>query len=343
MLQYQLGTVDINLFSSLLYLYVYRYIECVGDCEAALFIDPKLYRLHVRRGKALLRVGDLLAAEESLTRVLEIDVVALNAAASGQKLSASTVADLETAKTEARSAIKTISGVKASLKQLTLLEAREDHKGVLRSCEELAALIPGAKVVHAAKSKALVKMQRFQDTKAYIESIICNAAPSTLALHAHPAANTSSRILSSALEMSESSQQKAGPGASSNSSTKNSISIDTSAMVNALLCMGPELAKCYIPSIKNIDECRTCCADVMDKVCIILAELCKKINPIAPFSRASLSGKDVDWNWAPAEYARVKELIDCKNIGDRNFRANKYSEAAADYFRAIQVYTNVLR
>ena len=40
-----------------------RYIECCDDCEDALRMDPTLVKLHIRKGKALVRLGHLSPAE----------------------------------------------------------------------------------------------------------------------------------------------------------------------------------------------------------------------------------------------------------------------------------------
>lgn len=48
-----------------------RCIEAAEDCERALMLSPETYRLHERRGRALLRVGLLAQAEEAFTRMLE--------------------------------------------------------------------------------------------------------------------------------------------------------------------------------------------------------------------------------------------------------------------------------
>ena len=49
-------------------------MEVLDDCDTALREDPSLLRLHVRKGKALLKLGNFAQADEALRRVLESPV-----------------------------------------------------------------------------------------------------------------------------------------------------------------------------------------------------------------------------------------------------------------------------
>jgi hypothetical protein len=44
---------------------LHRYLEAADDCAAALKIDPTATKLHARRGRALLRLGNFAQADES--------------------------------------------------------------------------------------------------------------------------------------------------------------------------------------------------------------------------------------------------------------------------------------
>jgi tetratricopeptide (TPR) repeat protein len=53
------------------YMMLDRYIEAVEDCETAVREDPSMIKLHVRKGRAFLRLGHFSSAIDAFTRVLE--------------------------------------------------------------------------------------------------------------------------------------------------------------------------------------------------------------------------------------------------------------------------------
>lgn len=49
-----------------------RYQEAIDDCQAALNLDPSLWRVMNRKGRAHMRLGQLQEADACFTRVLEL-------------------------------------------------------------------------------------------------------------------------------------------------------------------------------------------------------------------------------------------------------------------------------
>ena len=99
-------------------------------------------------------------------------------------------------------------------------------------------------------------------------------------------------------------------------------------VVNAMLCMGYEMAAVYLHSLKNVAACRTCCAEVMNKVSTLLQSLSNK-----------LSDDDTDgqWMWVPMEHKRVRELISLKNNADIQFKSSNFKGAINNYASALKV------
>jgi tetratricopeptide (TPR) repeat protein len=296
-----------------------RYPESIEDCDAALQLDAKLYRLLVRKGKAQLRLGDMNAADECLNSVLKLD----SASVDGHK-------ELESTKTEARTLIKTIAAVRLSVKNMAQFEAGDDYRTIIKMTEEILQTMPASRAIHVFRAKAYVKQGSYSLAKCYMEGLLTSLCPSVLGLHAHAQAQLNPIVNVNNLVVKESS--------------KASLQFDSAAIMNAILCLGSELGRLYIACLKNADDCRSCTGELMDKVGQLLFDLSTIMSPTDPYARPSGSKLGTtnsafsEWtSWVPAECARVKELIAHKNAGDRNYRSGNYAAATADYLRAIQV------
>jgi hypothetical protein len=221
------------------------------------------------------------------------------------------VVDLEAAKVDARNGMKTLNSARVAMKRLTQLEAAGDYLSVLALLEDLSAQCPSCSVVHTSKCNVLCKLQKWGDAKACAEEFVCSAHISIQKLTAHPKTSLPCPI-TSRLRWTE----KEG------SST---VSVEVAAVVQAVLCMGPDLAKPYITALKNIQGCPNSCADAMLHVLVILTELshvvCDPPNPA--------------WVWVFKELKNLKDASHYKDLGDKHFRASAYAEATVAYTRAI--------
>ena len=109
--------------------------------------------------------------------------------------------------------------------------------------------------------------------------------------------------------------------------------------------MGPRLSEVYVQALKNVDAARNCSADVMSRVLVVLSELVKGLT-----SPAETRGKEAktpvglgSWAWAETERQRTKQLINHKDVGDRQFRAGSHGDAIQSYTHAINVDKQAVR
>ena len=213
-------------------------------------VDPSLIKLHTRRGRALLRLGHLTEAADSFTQACDVSPT-LNVQES----------DLAAVRADGKNGLKSVVGVRSTLTRLGQLEISEDYTGVLGLVEDLNAQCPRSLLVLVSKCNALNKLTEWGETKECIEDFICSAHSSILRLAAHPSA------------------QLPAPPAERLSWTekqgKNIVIVDTEAVLQAVLAMGPALAELYLISLKNLDLNRNCSSDVMSRMLLIFEELTK--------------------------------------------------------------------
>ena len=314
---------------------LHRYIESADDCAEALTLDPTMIKLHTRRGRALLRLGHFTAADEAFHRVLEIPTTSSQAGlndvgSSGEEK------ELEAAKTDARNGLKALAGARSSMKRLGQLENAGDYHGVLMLVTDLQLHCPACSLVHVSRCAALCKLKKWGEAKTAVEDFLCTAHVSIQKLEAHPAALLPAPDADSLAWVEK-------PG-------KSIVTVDTQAVVNALLCMGPRLSEVYLQALKNIDATRNCSADVMSRVLVIISELSQilKAHQAVHATDGTNNNKGLEqllvpWIWVTHELQRTKELIEWKNIGDRQFRASSHADAINSYSKAIKADPEAVR
>lgn len=311
-------------------------MEAIADCDKAVQEDPSLLRLHVRKGKALLRLGEISGADESLVRILE--------SSSAQ----------EAIKADAKKALKEVNVAGRAIKRLGELEATADYAGLLLAAEELIEICPMSRLVHAAKATALCRLKRWGEAKDFIDFLLSECHPSVHALSAHP---------NSTLEVPNAGQLQFGEVSTPSSAAKSPKSqsrvatANCGAIVCALHIMGSSLAKVYISCLKNVDACRSSCQEVLDGVVTILqmldSENSKSSLPrAAPMSEgaggtafSSRATKVVyrgqsstaEWCWIGTELKRVQQFVAMKSSADSAFRAGRFQESIRTYGDALKV------
>lgn len=228
-------------------------------------------------------------------------------------ISVSVALDLEAAKADAKSGLKTLTAARLSMKRLGQLELSGDFRAVLALLEDLCAQCPSCAVVHASKCNVLCKLQKWGQAKDCAEDFVCTSHSTIMVLTAHPKAVMPVPSVSR-LKWVENVQA-------------NTVSVEVSAVVQAVLCMGSELARPYIIALKNIEGCSNSCSDVMLHVLVILSQLSDILS--ADTSCPS------DWSWVARELKSSKDSNHWKELGDKQFRAACLTEACMSYTHAI--------
>ena len=221
--------------------------------------------------------------------------------------------DLEAAKADARNGLKTLIAARSSMKRLGQLELTGDFRGVLALLEDLSAQCPSCAVVHASKCNVLCKLQRWADAKDCAEDFVCSSHSTIQALTAHPKAVLPVPAVSRLRWLEN--------------AVTNTVAVEVSAVVQAVLCMGAELGRPYVIALKNIEGCPNSCSDAMLHVLVILTQLSEIV------SADSSTGSD--WSWVSRELKCSKDSAHWKELGDKQFRTACLAEAAVSYTHAI--------
>jgi len=308
------------------YMMLGRYVEAADDCDNAIRIDNTLIRLHVRRARALLRLGHFAAVDECCARVMETPSMgdAPFPSSSTGKLNFTTDQDVELAKSDARKCLKDLSIARNLTKNLSKAESVLDYEGLLSLTDELKEICPQFKIAHISRANALCKLQRWDEAKIFAEYVTCDVHVSIQRLHAHPLATAPAPSATSLLW-----SECVGNGSM--------VRINAPQIVQAILCMGPDLAQCYVSALKNVDASRFCCADVMDRMSAILLEVAKTCTDPRAAAVGSL------WAWASVESERIRGMIDNKNRADRLFRNGNFSESLRSYSDALRADPGAMR
>lgn len=222
---------------------------------------------------------------------------------------------------DARSGQKTLIEAKNSMKRLSQLEATGDFQGVLTLLEDLSAKCPSCAVVFTSKCNVLCKLFRWGEAKACAEEFICTAHVTVQRLTAHGKA-----VLPcpSAQQLQWTEKTK--------SST---VTVDVSAVVQAVLAMGPDLGKPYVCALKNIEGCPNSCADAMLHVLVLLTQLQQII-----ISDSTCCSR---WSWVGAELKNSTETAHWKDTGDKQYRKASVADAALSYTHAINAEPSALK
>ena len=221
-------------------------------------MDPSLIKLHLRRGRALLRLGHLSQAYESYQKASDVPV-----------LKTSNISEKEaiTVRADGKNGLKSVASARSAIRRLGQLESGADFHGALTLLEDLGSTCPCCLLVLTSKCRTLCHLERWGEAKDCAEAFVCNAHVSILKLAAHPNA-----LLPAPSVDRLTWEEKQG---------KNIVIVDTEAVIQAILCMGPGLSETYLLALKNLDLNRSCSADVMTRIMLILDEL-------AQFLRAAI-------------------------------------------------------
>jgi len=246
---------------------LHRYVEAVDDCETALRQCPHMAKLHVRRGRALLRLGQFDAAEEAFSRVLGLQALDLLAPLerTDADLFIAAQEGLEGNKTNARLGVRDLGRLRQSARVLVGAEGQGKWKEVLRVAEEVLALAPHYRPAQVSKASALGESSP-DDCKAYVEHLVCSTHHSIHALH-NPHSDLSP-LPAAALEW------RAVP---SLAPPQGPIRADLASTLKLLLRAGPELSLVYVTALKNITLNRIYSADVMGKLSSLLNDLAVRV------------------------------------------------------------------
>jgi len=278
-----------------------RYVEASDDCLAALAIDPSMLRLHGRRGRALLRLGDLYTAEDSFRTMIAA------AANPSRKLDEETE---ESCKLDAVNGLEQIASARLLLTQVSDVKIISDAPVGLARVEELLLICPYMRSAQVHKARLLFLLHRWSDAKAFVEEVTLCIHESLQARYVHRAAQLPSPKLSE-LVWSE-----LGAGC---------VRVNESAHVQAMLFMGSDMAKLYVQALKNHDCIRNCCNDVLGNTIKILKELQGRVN------------SSVNWDWVKEEERVLKSLLDTKALADTHYRHGEFGLSHLKYGDALQV------
>ena len=228
-------------------------------------VDPNLVKLHLRQGRALLRLGHLTHANEAYSKACD----------DSTDFKGFSSIDIIQIRTDGKNGLKSVLSARSAIRRLGQLESRGDHIGALNLLSDLSSTCPCCLLVLTAKCRALCKLERWNEAKEFAEQFACYTHVSILKLAAHPHI-----VLPGPTQGSLIWEERIG---------KNIVNVDTEAVVQILLSMGTGLSEVYLLALKNLDLNRNCSADIMTRIAVILDELSKYLQCTSHFHSSSLS------------------------------------------------------
>jgi hypothetical protein len=291
----------------------------VNDCEEALRLDKGMVKLHVRRGRALLRLGFLTPAEEAFKVVLGTEVRDLLTPREMQdaELVDNTQSSLEGNKSNATLGVKDIAKLRESIRNLTVLEGQSRFKEALKVSEDVLKLAPYCRIAHISKASAMCELLQYDDCKSWVDEITSQTHVSIQSMHAHPNA-VFPAAAPSELQWREAAAEKC-------------VRTDLPSTIAFLLCMGSELGSVYLTVLKNIGPNRAYSADMMGKLATLLRGLASKV------TAAELRA---EWRWVQSESDKITCLLGLKSSADEKFKGKNFKAAVLAYSNALKVRTD---
>lgn len=308
------------------YMMLDRFIEAVDDCDEALKLDPTALKICMRKGRALLRLGHFTPAKETFSAVLaetERDILrAARTQAMGKKDEADTVRkNADYYKSEAKVAMREVDKVGDLVQLLICAEGKLDFTDVRRTCDKILSVSPGYRVAQFSKCNALCELRNYTEAKQFIETWARNTHRTMQQLYCHQSVALQSKF------------PRPEDLCWNESLTDGMVLVKLSAVVQAFLYIGAEMGAVYLKALKNVDACKSCCADVINKVLLLLKELKSKLN------LQELQGA---WIWVAAEIKKVNDLVSYKNLADKSFREKNFKNAVSAYGNALKVYERII-
>jgi len=295
---------------------LHRFVEAVNDCEEALKLDKNMVKLHVRRGRALLRLGHFTPAEEAFKQVGQFHVRDLLTPreALDDELLHNTQEILEGNRSNARLGLSDLVKLRENIRTLIVYEGQSKFKEALKIADDILKLSPYYRAAHISKATALCETLQYDEAKEYIEKLTSNTHASIQTFHAHSSAALPC-VAPALLAWKVNAAEK-------------NIRMDIPIIAGFLLCAGAEMAQVYVNALKNVSLNRLYSADVMSKLATLLKVLMGK-----------LTVPDLldTWSWVQAENDKIHCLLSLKISADEKFKANNFRGAQLAYSNAIKV------
>lgn len=301
---------------------MHRYMECVDDCDDALRLDPTLLKLHIRKAKALMRLGHLQPADTAFSQLLGTTMEKFHALVIDRDYLVALEQTLASAKMEASAGLRDLLKLKEAINRLIAAESKKDFVDALKQSEDILQRSPFHRSALEAKARALCELGKFDQAKATLEDSTRQCPSNLRVLHAH--------------ELAPLHCPTSGDLAWSEVKSPPSAAVNLVAVKNAILCMGANLGLTYLWSVKNVEVSKNCSADVMNKILVLLEMLASEM-PASDLLDGS------HWNWIPRETAKLRELLSLKNTADSQFKERSYRAALLAYSQALRVDSQARR
>ena len=166
-----------------------RYLEAIDDCTMAVREDPTLIKLHCRKGRAYIKLGQISEAEEAYSRVMEFSSTSISSSSMKSTRHQQDIeTEIEQCKGEAKQGLKQTSTLKGLLVKLDLANVQNDHLQMLSLSQDILEICPHMKEALVYRVRALNKLTKFNDAKTFAEQTTCSVHTSLVQRFSHPLA-----------------------------------------------------------------------------------------------------------------------------------------------------------
>ena len=134
---------------------------------------------------------------------------------------------------------------------------RTPVEDALKDVDQLLAHCPHMRSAQAFKARCLCQLHRWREAKIFAETVVLTAHPTIRKLYSHP---DDKYPVPDMKDLAWTWEQERGE-----------VKVDRSAVVGAMLCMGPLMAREYLNALKNVETCRLGATGTLDFLRRILA------------------------------------------------------------------------
>ena len=228
---------------------------------------------------------------------------------------------------EAKQGIGSINEAKETSTQMLKFDGVGNYDAALRYATQFLSICPHTSTGCIVKARSLCQLREYEKAKIFLEEILSTTHSSVLSLHAHSNAIFPPPCID---------ELKLKTTTTNNGILK--LQCNSMAIVDALLCLGSDLARVYITCLKNSNLYHICCSDIIEATQVVITRLnYATLNMKSATLNMGVTPANNIWSWVETEIVRISNFLERKRIADKCFKSNEFTKAISGYSETIKV------
>ena len=280
-----------------------RYVEAIEDCDKALSLNSNMLRLMDRKGRAQLILGQLDAAESTFSSLLSSCYSVVSPTKYFEELT-----------NDAKLGAAKVIEAKNLMKKVYAAAIAKENDVDVNDLSTLLEICPEMRVAQVLNIEYLCRVQQWEKAKSYAEEVLLGAHYTTRALY------TNQDCATLVIPQEKLKWEICNKG----------IEVDRQSISNAMLCMGSDMARAYLCTLKNLDVCQAYSNDGMEIVRQVLTIL-------------GNSCLDSTWSWVQGQRSAVQEMMDLIFVAETRVKSGALDDAIRCFQQATQLNLDATR